>query len=230
MCSITSTAWDMRGIKMELHGSIFFPIEIIGTVAFASSGAMVAVRKKLDLFGIIVLGVITAVGGGMLRDLMIGSIPPNMFRNPVYVFTAFLTVLILFLLFRCRPLLLESRYIESYEKIMNILDAVGLGAFTVTGIDTGVEAGYGNYHFLIIFLGVITGIGGGILRDIMAGETPFVLKKHVYACASISGACLYVLLLQFTHSDYAMLLSALLVIAIRILASHYRWNLPSIRG
>lgn len=218
------------GYKMELHGSIFFPIEIIGTVAFASSGAMVAVRKKLDLFGIIVLGVITAVGGGMLRDLMIGSIPPNMFRNPVYVFTAFLTVLILFLLFRCRPLLLESRYIESYEKIMNILDAVGLGAFTVTGIDTGVEAGYGNYHFLIIFLGVITGIGGGILRDIMAGETPFVLKKHVYACASISGACLYVLLLQFTHSDYAMLLSALLVIAIRILASHYRWNLPSIRG
>lgn len=75
---------------MELHSTIFFPIEIIGTVAFASSGAMVAVRKKLDLFGIIVLGVITAVGGGMLRDLVIGSIPPNMFRNPVYVFAAFL--------------------------------------------------------------------------------------------------------------------------------------------
>lgn len=215
---------------MELHATIFFPIEIIGTVAFASSGAMVAVRKKLDLFGIIVLGVITAVGGGMLRDLMIGSIPPNIFRNPVYVFTAFLTVLILFLLFRRWPFLLGSRYIESYEKVMNILDAIGLGAFTVIGIDTGVDAGYGNYHFLIIFLGVITGIGGGILRDIMAGETPFVLKKHVYACASISGACLYVLLLQFTHSDYAMLLGALLVIAIRILASHYRWNLPTIRN
>lgn len=214
---------------MELHPGIFFPIEIIGTMAFASSGAMVAVRKKLDLFGIIVLGVVTAVGGGMLRDLMIGAIPPNMFRNPVYVFAAFLTVLVLFLLFRFRPHLLGSKYIEGYEKIMNILDAIGLAAFTVTGVDTGVEAGYGEYHFLIIFLGVITGIGGGILRDIMAGETPFVLKKHVYACASISGACLYVLLLQFTQSDYAMLLSALLVIAIRILASHYRWNLPGIR-
>ena len=214
---------------MELHADIFFPVEIIGTIAFASSGAMVAVRKRLDLFGIIVLGVITAVGGGMLRDLMIGNIPPNMFRNPVYVFTAFLTVLILFLLFRRWPFLLEGRYLDGYEKIMNILDAIGLGAFTVTGIDTGVEAGYGEYHFLIIFLGVITGIGGGILRDIMAGETPFVLKKHVYACASISGACLYTLLLQFTHSDYAMLLGALLVIAIRILASHYRWNLPGIR-
>ena len=95
---------------MELHSTIFFPIEIIGTVAFASSGAMVAVRKKLDLFGIIVLGVITAVGGGMLRDLVIGSIPPNMFRNPVYVFAAFLTVLVLFLLFRFRPFLLGSHY------------------------------------------------------------------------------------------------------------------------
>lgn len=189
---------------------------------------MVAVRKRLDLFGIIVLGVITAVGGGMMRDLMMGCIPPNMFRNPVYVFTAFLTALALFLLFRRRPFLLGSRYMEGYEKVMNILDAIGLGAFTVTGIDTGVDAGYGDYHFLIIFLGVITGIGGGILRDIMAGETPFVLKKHVYACASISGACLYVLLLQFTSSPYAMLPGALLVIAIRILASHYRWNLPGI--
>ena len=169
---------------MKLHTSIFFPIEIIGTIAFASSGAMVAVRKKLDLFGIIVLGVITAVGGGMLRDLIIGNIPPNMFQNPVYVFAAFLTVLILFLLFRRWPFLLEKRYLES--------------------------------------------IGGGILRDIMVGETPFVLRKHIYACASISGACLHVLLLQFIPSNYAMLLGALLIIMIRILASHYRWNLPSV--
>ena len=214
---------------MELHETVFFPIEIIGTIAFASSGAMVAVRKKLDLFGIIVLGVITAVGGGMIRDLLIGSIPPTMFYHPVYVLTAFLTVLIMFLLFRFRPILLESRYMDTYEKVMNILDAVGLGAFTVIGVDTGVNAGYGAYHFLIIFLGVITGIGGGILRDIMAGETPFVLKKHIYACASISGACLYVVLLQFTHADYAMMFGAFLVIAVRMLDSNYRWILPSIK-
>lgn len=90
---------------MQLQPNIIFIVEIIGTIAFASSGAMVAVRKRLDLFGIIVLGVITAVGGGMLRDLMIGNIPPNMFRNPVYVLAAFLTVLVLFLLFRCWPFL-----------------------------------------------------------------------------------------------------------------------------
>ena len=100
-----------------MHTSIFFPIEIIGTIAFASSGAMVAVRKKLDLFGIIVLGVITAVGGGMLRDLIIGNIPPNMFQNPAYVFTAFLTVLILFLLFRRWPFLLEKRYLKAMKKL-----------------------------------------------------------------------------------------------------------------
>lgn len=214
---------------MELQSNIIFLVEIIGTVAFASSGAMVAVRKKLDLFGIIVLGVITAVGGGMLRDLMIGKIPPIMFRNPVYVFAAFLTVLVLFILFHLRPALLGGTYMEGYERIMNILDAVGLGAFTVAGIDTGVAAGYGSYHFLIIFLGVITGIGGGILRDIMAGETPFVLKKHIYACASIAGACLYTFCLEYTDSDLPMLLSALLVVAIRLLASHYRWDLPGIR-
>ena len=131
---------------MELQPSVIFAIEIIGTIAFASSGAMVAVRKKLDLFGIIVLGVITAVGGGMLRDILIGNIPPNMFRNPVYVLAAFLTVLVLFMLFRFWPSLLGSRYMESYERIMNILDAIGLGAFTVIGIDTGVEAGYHWYR------------------------------------------------------------------------------------
>lgn len=146
----------------------------------------------------------------MLRDILIGNIPPNMFRNPVYVLAAFLTVLVLFMLFRFWPSLLGSRYMESYERIMNILDAIGLGAFTVIGIDTGVEAGYGNYHFLIIFLGVITGIGGGILRDIMAGETPYVLKKHIYACASIAGACLYAGLLEVSNSDSAMIVSALL--------------------
>lgn len=214
---------------MTLQPNIIFIVEIIGTIAFASSGAMVAVRKKLDLFGIIVLGVITAVGGGMMRDIMIGNIPPNMFKNPVYVFTAFVTVLVLFLLFRTQPGLLSSHHLEMYEKIMNILDAIGLGAFTVIGIDTGVEAGYSDYFFLIIFLGVVTGIGGGILRDIMAGETPYVLKKHIYAVASIAGALLYALLLRVTDSDLAMVASALLVVVIRMLASHYRWNLPSIR-
>jgi len=101
--------------------------------------------------------------------------------------------------------ILDGRSIETYEKVMNIFDAIGLGAFTVVGIDTAVLSGYGDYHFLIIFLGVITGVGGGILRDIMAGQTPYVLRKHIYACASIAGAILYAWLLNCIDGNIAML-------------------------
>ena len=136
---------------MELQLSLLFFVEAVGTIAFASSGAMVAIKKQLDLLGVIVLGVTTAVGGGMLRDIIIGNVPPNLFKDPVYVLLAFITVMILFVIVRRNQKILASRSIEMYEKVMNIFDAVGLGAFTVVGIDTAVLAGYGRYHFLIIF-------------------------------------------------------------------------------
>ena len=212
---------------MELQLSLLFFVEAVGTIAFASSGAMVAIKKQLDLLGVIVLGVTTAVGGGMLRDIIIGNVPPNLFKDPVYVLLAFITVMILFVIVRCNQKILASRSIEMYEKVMNIFDAVGLGAFTVVGIDTAVLSGYGRYHFLIIFLGVITGVGGGLLRDIMAGETPYILKKHVYACASITGAVLYAYLQDYMNNDAAMLIGAGSVILIRILATRYCWDLPT---
>ena len=121
---------------MESNISIFFIIEIIGTVAFASSGALVAIKQRLDLLGVVVLGVTTAVGGGMLRDILLGIVPPSLFMNPVYVYTAFLTAMVLFILVWLNQQILESRYISAYEKMMNLFDAVGLGAFTVTGINT----------------------------------------------------------------------------------------------
>ena len=212
---------------MELQLSLLFFVEAVGTIAFASSGAMVAIKKQLDLLGVIVLGVTTAVGGGMLRDIIIGNVPPNLFKDPVYVLLAFITVMILFVIVRRNQMILASRSIEMYEKVMNIFDAVGLGAFTVVGIDTAALAGYGRYHFLIIFLGVITGVGGGLLRDIMAGETPYILRKHVYASASITGAVLYAYLQDYMNNDAAMLIGAGSVILIRILATRYCWNLPT---
>lgn len=212
---------------MELQLSLLFFVEAVGTIAFASSGAMVAIKKQLDLLGVIVLGVTTAVGGGMLRDIIIGNVPPNLFKDPVYVLLAFITVMILFVIVRRNQKILASRSIEMYEKVMNIFDAVGLGAFTVVGIDTAVLAGYDRYHFLIIFLGVITGVGGGLLRDIMAGETPYILRKHVYASASITGAVLYAYLQDYMNNDAAMLIGAGSVILIRILATRYCWNLPT---
>lgn len=101
-----------------------------------------------------------------------------------------------------------------------------LALSTVIGIDAGIDKGYGEYLFLLIFLGVTTGIGGSIMRDIMAGEIPYVLKKQIYACASIAGACLYVIFLQFSQSYLSMLISALLVVVVRMLASKFDWNLP----
>ena len=207
--------------------SFFFLAELTGTVAFACSGAMVAIEKKLDLLGVIVLGVTTAVGGGMIRDILLGQLPPNLFINPAYVLTAFLAVLILFFIVKFCRSSKKALYSETYEAVMNLLDAIGLGVFTAMGIDTAIAAGYGKYHFFIIFLGVITGVGGGILRDIMAGQTPFVLKKHVYACASLAGALSYVWLLPRIFPQAAFLISAALVVLIRVLARHYKWNLPT---
>ena len=207
--------------------SFFFLAELTGTVAFACSGAMVAIEKKLDLLGVIVLGVTTAVGGGMIRDILLGQLPPNLFINPAYVLTAFLAVLILFFIVKFCRKKKKALSSETYEAVMNLLDAIGLGVFTAMGIDTAIAAGYGKYHFFIIFLGVITGVGGGILRDIMAGQTPFVLKKHVYACASLAGALSYVWLLPRIFPQAAFLISAALVVLIRVLARHYKWNLPT---
>ena len=199
---------------MNIHLSVFFMIEIVGTIAFACSCALVAIKKNLDLLGVIVLGVTTGIH------------PPALFVNPVYVLAAFVAVLILFAFVRYRRITMEALSSLWYERVMNLLDAIGLGAFTVVGIDTAIGAGFGGYKFLMIFLGVITGVGGGILRDMMAGETPAVLRKHVYACASLAGAVSYVALRNVMDNGWDMILSALLVVVIRVLARHYRWNLP----
>lgn len=205
---------------------MFFWVEILGTIAFACSGAMVAIRKQLDLLGVIVLGGVTAVGGGMIRDVLIGIHPPTLFVKPVYATVAFVSVMVLFCFIRFGKASMELLESERYERIMNLFDAIGLGAFTVVGVDTAVNAGFGEYVFLSVFLGVITGVGGGLLRDMMAGVTPAVLKKHVYACASLAGAVCYVALKDVVQDDTRLLISAALVVVIRILARKYKWNLP----
>lgn len=204
-----------------------FVLEMIGTVAFALSGAMIAIQKRLDLLGILVLGITTAVGGGMIRDLIIGVHPPMMFVKPIYVLVSMISILILFLIIKVNhssPKFLESAL---YENLFNLMDAIGLGVFTVVGVNSVMSSENMNHMlFLKIFLGVITGVGGGLLRDVMANETPGILRKHVYACASIAGAISYILLYEIMEYGVAMVLSIILVVAIRVLAKHYEWNLP----
>ena len=139
---------------------------------------------------------------------------------------AAISVFVMFLLVRFSIIKVESLEAEAYDAMMNIFDAVGLGIFTIIGINAGIDKGFGDYAFFIIFLGVITGVGGGVLRDIMAGVTPAVLRKHIYACASLAGAVCYVILLPLCNKDLNMVISAAVVVIIRLLARHYKWNLP----
>jgi len=202
-------------------------LELIGTVAFAASGAVMAVRKRMDIFGVCVLALTTAVGGGILRDLLLGVTPPSTFRNPVYAGTAALVSIIVFL----RPV---RRYLAgdhaAYHRTMLVMDSLGLGIFTVVGVSMAFAAQPQGGVFLAVFLGVVTGVGGGVMRDVMAGETPFIFVKHVYACASLAGALACALLWDAVGAAWAMLTGAALVVVIRLLSATFKWNLPRADG
>ncbi len=203
-------------------GILIFVFEIIGTVAFAVSGAMTGLKKKMDIFGVMILGVITAVGGGVIRDLILGITPPGMFGQPVYAVVATVTAVITFLP-AVRRLLTKNQRVHDF--VLLILDSLGLGVFTVVGIQTAYRASSGYGAFLIVFVGVITGVGGGVLRDVLAGERPYIFVKHIYASASIAGAIACVILWRF-NSTAAVIVGAVLIFVIRLLAAHFRWSLP----
>ena len=206
-----------------------FIIEIIGTIAFASSGAMVGIKKQMDLLGVCVLGMTTAVGGGMIRDLILGITPPIMFQNPTYALIAIAFSIFVFCgLYFFQNKLTNKKVLEVYDKLMMIFDSLGLGIFTVVGVNAAVNIGYETTGFLQIFVGVLTGVGGGVLRDVMAGNMPYIFVKHVYASASIIGAIVCVLIRMRFGELAAMIVGAAVVFVIRILAAYYKWNLPRI--
>ena len=167
---------------MDIQTIIVFCMELIGTVAFAASGAMVGINRGMDIFGVCVLGVVTAVGGGMTRDMILGNVPGALIR-PVYVLVAVFTALAVFLALYFKRNALQGKPGELYDRAMLIMDSVGLGIFTVVGVTTGISHGYLENTFLLTFLGTLTGVGGGLLRDMMAGMPPYIFVKHIYACA-----------------------------------------------
>lgn len=203
-----------------------FILELIGTVAFASSGAMIAIEKKMDIFGVNVLGATTAVGGGIMRDIILGLTPPGAFSHPVYVLVAALTSTILFVIAYAKPTAFESRVkTDYYDKLMFWCDTAGLGIFTVVGIQPAVRAVGGENVFFFVFIGTLTGVGGGVLRDIMAGETPYILVKHIYACAAIAGGIVCVVGRTAFGEAYGTILGLAATVLLRFLAAHFRWNL-----
>jgi len=206
-----------------------FIMEIIGTIAFASAGAMVAVEKEMDLLGVCVLGMTTAVGGGMIRDLILGVNPPVMFQNPVYALVAIAFSMLVFIVAYYNHKLQESKLYVAYDRLMLICDALGLAIFTVVGVNAAWNMEYETTTFLQIFVGVLTGVGGGVLRDVMAGNTPYIFVKHIYASASIIGAVVTIVLMNFFGELTGMIAGAVIVFVIRIFAAYFKWNLPRIR-
>jgi uncharacterized membrane protein YeiH len=211
---------------MAVPKIVVLVLELIGTVAFAFSGATVAMKKNMDVFGVLVLGAVTAVGGGVMRDIILGITPPAMFKNPIYVGTAAVTTLILFILVYYKSNVWNSEYMLFSVKLINLCDSIGLGVFTVLGINTAISAGYRENWFLLVFVGAVTGVGGGIMRDVLAGYMPTVLVKQIYASASIAGAVCYVILQNYIDNSVAMLIGAVVIVTIRLLAVKFQWNLP----
>lgn len=205
---------------------IFHICEFAGTVAFAVSGAMVAVHKRVDLFGVLFLGMITALGGGALRDVLLGRFPPAMFSNYGYVVTAVAAALVVFVAAR----MLTERYVlkeTAIEQINNVFDALGLGVFAVTGTALAIGLGYGDNGFLAVFMGMTTAIGGGVLRDLLLREIPFVLKKRIYAIAAICGGLTYYLgWLLGAPETLALCAGVAVTFVLRLLATIFKWNLP----
>lgn len=202
-------------------GIITFILEIIGTVAFAVSGAMIATEKKMDMLGVIILGLTTAVGGGVIRDIILGSTPPQAFSKPVYAIIAIITSLIIFIP-QIRKLRQKNQIF--FDKLLLIMDSLGLGIFTVVGISAAHNTS--ENIFLLIFVGVVTGVGGGVMRDVMSESTPFIFKKYFYCSASIIGAVITCILWNIVGENTAMLLGAGIIFILRVMAAHYRWKLP----
>ena len=193
-------------------------MENLGTAAFAISGALAALNKRLDVFGVLVLTFATAVGGGTVRDIMIGNTPVAWMKDQQAILV--ITVAYLFTLF-------FRKYLQFFPRTLAIFDAIGLGFATIVGIQKGLEAGL--TPSVCVALGMVTGCFGGVLRDVLLNEIPLVFRKDVYASASLLGGGLY-----FAFSAWEMVaplaatLSVIVVVGVRLAAMQWKWDLPSL--
>lgn len=220
---------SVRSYANRLYGGImdiiWYMFDMIGTIAFAVSGALVGVARKMDIFGMAVLALATAIGGGIVRDVLLGYFPPNSLRNVVYVTVVLVVTVIVFLIYnsRYRKHAMGPRSRASYL----LADALGLASFTVTGASAGFKL-YPELPIFIVLLGTITAVGGGIIRDMLAQRIPSVLKEDVYALPSIIGGIVYYLMVTSSWESAAVYDAFTVVLVIRLLAIKYNWSLPKV--
>lgn len=220
---------SVRSYANRLYGGImdiiWYMFDMIGTIAFAVSGALVGVARKMDIFGMTVLALATAIGGGIVRDVLLGYFPPNSLRNVVYVTVVLAVTVIVFLIYnsRYRKHAMGPRSRASYL----LADALGLASFTVTGASAGFKL-YPELPIFIVLLGTITAVGGGIIRDMLAQRIPSVLKEDVYALPSIIGGVVYYVMVTSSWERMAVYGAFTVVLVIRLLAIKYNWSLPKV--
>ena len=199
---------------MEL--SIFNILDILGTIAFAISGALAAMDRRLDLFGIFIIAFVTASGGGTLRDILIGDTPVNWMQNTIYIYLIGV-VTVLAIIFRNK--------INYLKKSLFLFDTIGLGVFTITGVEIGIRSWLDP--IISIALGAMTGTFGGVLRDILCNEIPVIFRKEIYATACIVGGLVFVSMHSLgAHQDVIYITTALIIIGIRLVVVKYQISLP----
>lgn len=200
--------------------NLLYALDLLGTAAFAASGAWAGIRRDMDLFGVLMLGLVTATGGGTLRDLFLGDTPPFIFKDETYLHLSIAVSLAVFLF---------HRRLEFLQHPLLYFDAVGLGTFVVIG--TGKALAFKMGFVGSVMMGVMTATAGGMIRDVLSTQVPLVLRKEVYASACIAGAALLYLLdrIAFPHT-WSLLAAAMTVIVVRLLAIRYNWSLPRAGG
>lgn len=195
---------------------MFHLLDLIGTMAFAMSGALTAMNKKLDPFGVFIIAFVTSVGGGTLRDIMIGRTPVGWMLDLNYVYVIVVGY-ILAILFR--------KKFDRLRTSMFLFDTIGLGVFTLIGLEKGINVGL--HPLICISLGTMTACFGGVLRDILCSEIPVVFRKEIYATLCILGGFVFFILRKLNiDNDFLYLTTSLFIILIRLLAVKYKWSLP----
>ncbi len=204
-----------------------FILEIIGTIAFAIGGTILGIKNKMDLLGVIIISIIAALGGGLIRDITLNNDNLVIFTQPIYLIIAISTSIIVFFIFYFinKTRVLMDNNIFNY--ILNIIDGIGLGVFVVIGANVGYQVS-GNL-LLVIFSSIITAVGGGVVRDLMVNRIPIIFRKHIYCLAAFIGCIIYMVLCHFNLSFIASILTILSITLIRILSLHFKLGLPKIQ-
>lgn len=196
---------------------VFYLLDILGTAAFAVSGTLVAIKKELDSFGVLIIAFVTAIGGGTLRDILIGNTPVSWMLNISYVHTIIIATVFAIII---------RKKISYLSKSLFLFDTIGLGVFTIIGTELGIQKELNP--FICIALGTITATFGGVIRDILCNEIPIIFRKEIYASACILGGIVFLILYKFqapTTINYIITIA--IVIIIRLVAVKYKLSLPS---